>query len=337
MVIGILNFGEGLLWLHYLVFCIVASLGALQIAAAHARMVGLMLLTPRLSGWLGLALGVGAYVWFFTIQPDLFIPGLAGGELFTLFLGGFVVALVLALALGILSNRLLAPAGFRPPPAREPLTLNDGLGAELWVPANPAPPLVLALREAATDSLDVLSRALVARGAAVLLCDHAAVQGAVEFAERNAERFHPVKWYVMGVGRGADRALALAAENEKFRAALALGPFGRTANARAGLRWLRETDYITALQLTLRGGGISRGAAALHARVVYGDEDTLVQPEAARELYPNAVLVAGARHFTLAAMPATLRLAADSFDLRAAIPANRTASLASPARGEAGE
>ena len=97
MVIGILNFGEGLLPLTFLVMVTVASLGAIQIAAAQARLIGLLLLPIAYSRWLGAGLVAGSYIWFFSVQPGLFIPGLAGGELFTLFLIGFGLSVLISL------------------------------------------------------------------------------------------------------------------------------------------------------------------------------------------------------------------------------------------------
>ncbi len=126
MVIGILNFGEGLLGLNYLIFCTMASLGALQLVAAHARLVGLMFLPVPATRWLGAILVVGAFTWFFMVQPDLFIPGLAGGEFFTLFVVGFGGALVILLGLSVLANRVLVRAGWTLAPGRERVTLGDG-------------------------------------------------------------------------------------------------------------------------------------------------------------------------------------------------------------------
>ncbi len=334
MVIGILNFGDGLLWLTYWIFCIVGALGVLQIAAARARLIGLLLLPPQPSQWLGAALVAGAFVGFFTIQPDLFIPGLAGGEFFVEFFLGFGLAVLIALGLGILSNRIARPAPL-PPHARELIHLAEGQPAELWLPSQQAtPPLVLALREANADALDVLSGRLVTSGAAVLLCDQAFAPAAMKFAEQ----FNASRRYVMGVGRGADRALQLAATEQTLHGVLALAPFGNQANAAAGLRWLGETDYVSAFRATWRQGEIATGRASEHALVVYGDEDLLIPPERARQMFPDAILVAGARHWTLAAMPATFQLAVDLFEVHpSATRVSPIQTHAAAMRGEPGE
>ncbi|MGB8647983.1 MAG: hypothetical protein WCF84_22300 [Anaerolineae bacterium] len=337
MIIGILDFGEGLLSLNYLIFCAVASLGTIQIAAGHARLRGLLLFSPAFSRWFGLGLVGAAYAWFFTIQPDLFIPGLAGGELFTLFLIGFVLATLFALGFGMISCRLLQRLAAQQLDRREKIMLRDGCPAELWLPAAARAPLVLGLREADTDSLDTLSSELAAAGAAVLLCDESSAKAGAEWAERETERF--TSSYVMGVGRGADRALSLAVQYPRYNAVLALAPFGRTFNARPGLRWLRETDYLTALRATWRRGEIAPTAVSSGSRIIYGDEDLLIRPSVAREMYPNVIMVAGARHLTLAAMPAVLSLAADLFELHLHPPAAVHPATAHPsaARGDAGE
>ena len=338
MVIGILNFGEGLLALNYYLFCVLASLGAVQIAASHARLVGLLFWSPSISRWVGLALSAGAFSWFLTVQPDLFIPGLAGSELFVLCLLGFITAVLLSLGLGILSVRILKPRSPRLPPKRERLGW-QGQSAELWLPRGSLPPLVLALREADTDSLDILSGELVAGGVAVLLCAESALDKAVEYIARQSERLNPAHRYVIGVGRGADRALGLAARDPSFHGVVALAPLGRSENARPGLRWLRETDYLTAFRATWHKPPIPAAAPPPGARIIYGDEDLLMRPALARELYPGALMVAGARHMNLASMPAVLPLVAEVCQLH--LLQTTTGALPSApisrAHGEAGE
>jgi hypothetical protein len=328
MLFGLLNFGEGNLALNYLIFCIVASLGTVQFAAARARLIGLLLLPPKVSAWLGAGLVIGAYAWFFGTTPDLFIPGLAGGELSTLAALGFAISVVIALGLGVVSNRILNSPSVRPPYRRERIMLAKGKRAELWLPRAPLSPLVIALREADTDSLDVLCGEFVARGAAVILCDQALGQLAYEYAVQHAPRFNLSRLYVVGVGRGADRALSLQTrEDAKFRAVLALGPFGSAENARPGLRWLRETDYLTALRVTLGAKEVAACSSLANALVVYGEEDTLIAPPPHPPPWNGggikgggAVWVAGARHLTLARMRATLTLAGEWFELPPSVP-----------------
>lgn len=336
MLFGLLNFPEGSLAANYLIFCTVASLGAIQFAAARARLIGLLLVPPHVSAWLGLILVGGAYAWFFTVQPDLFIPGLAGGEFFAEFSTGFGLAVAVSLVFGFFAVRWRARSPYLPPPQREAVRLNDGTRVVLWLPRASNPPLILAFREASSDALQVLSGELVAGGAAVLLCEGATIEAALDFAEKHAARFHPTRRYALGVGRGADDALLLAARADaKLRAALALAPFVRKEHARPGLRWLRETDYLTAWQVAWRYRDIPPYRVPASAHIVYGLEDALVSPATARQLFPAALLVAEARHTTLAATPQVLRLAADLFDVR--VPALATARVRAPAQPVRGE
>lgn len=339
MVIWILNFGEGLLALNYLIFTTTASLGVIQFVASRGRLLGLMLFPPRVSRWVGLLLLTGSYAWFFAVQPDLFIPGLAGGEFFTLFLLGFLLASTISAALGIIATRLSGLPVTRARRIREPVALGHGAKGELWLPEQPTPALVLALREGGTDSLDHMSGKLVEAGAAVLLCDESAGEAAVQFVAENSDRFHPARRFAIGVGRGADRILQLAEGRAKFRAALALAPFGRKENARPGLRWLRETDLLAAFMATHKQVPAHGSSPSATVRIVYGDEDTLIPPSEARRLFPSALMVAGARHFTLARSTAARRLAVESFELRpSAITApSRSTAPTSQVSGGLGE
>ena len=337
MVIWILNFGEGSLAVNYLIFATAASLGVLQFVAGRGRLVGLMLFPAKVSEWLGLALLAGAYVWFFSVQPDLFIPGLAGGELFILFLGGFVTAVLVSIGLGIAANRFVYRAPFRSPHHREYVTLTGSQKGELWLTEGAGPPLVIALSESNTDSLDFLGSELVGGGAAVLLCNETTAEEAVHFVESNADRFHPTRRYAVGVGRGADRVLKLAGK-DMFCMVIALAPFGREENARPGLRWLGETDYLESLVAVSRRDEINSSIVSDNTSIIYGDEDTLIPPAVARQMHPSALMVAGARHFTLARTAATVRLALDLFELRgaAATPPEQVTASTSPLRGGPG-
>lgn len=316
MVIWILNFGDGFLAVNYLIFCTIASLGTLQFIAGRTRLIGFLLLPQKLSMWIGAILVVGAFVWFFTIQPDLFIPGLAGGEFFALFFGGFLVALFASILFGIVANQVIRRLLLHSPPRRESVSLGGGKKGELWLPEEENAPLVIVLRETATDAMDILASEIVASGAAALLCNADAVDDAHRFVNGGEELFHPTRRYAVGLGRGADQVLRLASDGEQYQAVLALAPFGSEENARPGLRWLQETDYLTALAVTWNGGKLTYREAPPTACVVYGDEDALIPPSLARRMYPSALMVAGARHFTLGRTPATKRLALDLFQLR---------------------
>jgi len=119
MFFDLLHFGSGPQAIHYFFFCLMALLGTIQgIAIRYGR--------PDLlwfEGWFGYALSggiiVGSFVWFFLTDQEIFIPGLAGGELFTLFVIAFVVAVPLTRAIAFAATRLRALALQPKSPARE--------------------------------------------------------------------------------------------------------------------------------------------------------------------------------------------------------------------------
>lgn len=83
---------------NYFILCFVACLGTLQWAAARNYNPALSWLGRRGLGRLGQAVGLflacGAFGWFFAVTPGLFRPGLAGGELSTLFVAAGLCALL---------------------------------------------------------------------------------------------------------------------------------------------------------------------------------------------------------------------------------------------------
>lgn len=72
--------GEDNLALYYILFCIIGSLGTLQFVAGKYARRDLTPFSPRVAQIIGATLVVFAFVWFFSVRADLFIPGLAGGE-----------------------------------------------------------------------------------------------------------------------------------------------------------------------------------------------------------------------------------------------------------------
>lgn len=85
---------------NYFILCFLACLGTLQWAAARQRKPALSWLGPWGLGGPGLGAGlllvVGSLSWFFATTPGLFVPGLAGGELSSLFVSGGLSALLVA-------------------------------------------------------------------------------------------------------------------------------------------------------------------------------------------------------------------------------------------------
>lgn len=95
---------------NYFLLAFLTCLGTLQWIAARRGRPGLSLLGPWGLGWPGAILGMGCVVssfgWFFLSTPGLFEPGLAGGELSTLFAAGGGCALVLARLAGALWQKI---------------------------------------------------------------------------------------------------------------------------------------------------------------------------------------------------------------------------------------
>lgn len=312
---GLLNLGEGILALNYLIFCALAGLGVIQFAAGRENLRGLMILPSKLNQWVGVALVAFAYLWFFTNQPDLFIPGLAGGELSTLSILGFGIGLIISIFLGILSFRVFRLPRPHQPFRKEYVSFKGNGNGKLWLPTGGAPPLVLAVRGSSTDYLELLAGELVRRGAAVLMCDQRQTKSALRFANDSIARFHPTRWYAIGTGVGADRVLSSdIAEEKRIRARLALAPFGSRENLRPGLRWLRETDLIAACRLTM-SADVLPVTVEVKAVIAYGEEDALIPPSAARSKFPAAIIVAGANHSNLGASEAVLNLVTEMFEL----------------------
>jgi len=108
---GWLMWGEGNLTPNYLLFCFIGSLGALQFVAGKYARRDLTPLPPRVAQVLGVILVVGAFVWFFNVEPGLFIPGLAGGELLVFSALGFILALVVVRVVAEFALRVTAWRG----------------------------------------------------------------------------------------------------------------------------------------------------------------------------------------------------------------------------------
>lgn len=106
MFFNLLHFTGGSLPYNYFLFAFVAALGVLQIVAARYNRSRLLIFAPNVSTALGCIMLVGAFVWFFNIQADLFIPGLAGGELFLEFAGAFASALIVTRLIALARMKL---------------------------------------------------------------------------------------------------------------------------------------------------------------------------------------------------------------------------------------
>lgn len=113
---GLLMLGEDNLALYYLLFCAVGFLGAIQFVAGTYARRDLTPLPPRAAQIAGAALVIFAFLWFFSVRADLFIPGLAGGEFVAYALAGFVCAYLVTRAVvwaAARGTQLRFPAGER--------------------------------------------------------------------------------------------------------------------------------------------------------------------------------------------------------------------------------
>ena len=92
MIFDLLHFGDGPQAINYFIFCLVAILGTLQAVAVRYARGDLVWFEGQGGYGLSALMIVGSFIWFFVTDKEIFIPGLAGGELFTIFVVAFIVA-----------------------------------------------------------------------------------------------------------------------------------------------------------------------------------------------------------------------------------------------------
>jgi hypothetical protein len=95
--------------IHYFAFCFVGILGAIQFAAVRYRRTDLLWVTGRGGYALSVTLLVGSFIWFFVTDQEIFIPGLAGGEFFTIFALALFCAVPLTRIAAVVLARMRAP------------------------------------------------------------------------------------------------------------------------------------------------------------------------------------------------------------------------------------
>ena len=110
MFLDLLHFGSGPQAIHYFVFCLAGILGTIQGVAVHYHRDDLLWFDGRGGYAFSVLVVAGSFVWFFLTDQEIFIPGLAGGELFTLFVAAFVVAVPITRAVAFFAARVRAPA-----------------------------------------------------------------------------------------------------------------------------------------------------------------------------------------------------------------------------------
>jgi hypothetical protein len=123
MLFNLLHFGSGPQAVNYFVFCLTAILGTIQGVAVRYNRSDLLWLDGRGGYLLGALTVAGGFVWFFVTDQEIFIPGLAGGELFTLFVAAFVVSIPVTRIIAFVATRMraLATVPERAPREKEPL------------------------------------------------------------------------------------------------------------------------------------------------------------------------------------------------------------------------
>ncbi len=107
----LLHFGTGAQAVHYVTFCFAAILGTLQMVATRFDRRDLKWFEGRGGYVVGALIVAASFIWFFAVDDEIFTPGLAGGELFLLFVIPFLVAVPLTRLVASAVNRLgwLAP------------------------------------------------------------------------------------------------------------------------------------------------------------------------------------------------------------------------------------
>ncbi len=108
MLLDLLHFGEGPQAIHYFTLCFFALLGTLQFVALRYHRRDLLWLNGQIGTVLSLLIIVASFAWFFVTDQEIFIPGLAGGELFTIFILAFLLAVPLTRMLAFLACQIVA-------------------------------------------------------------------------------------------------------------------------------------------------------------------------------------------------------------------------------------
>jgi hypothetical protein len=93
LLFDLLHFGTGLQAVHYFVFCFTAITGVLQWVATRYNLRDLVWFKGNGGYLFGPAAIIAGGVWFFLTDEEIFIPGLAGGELFLVFVGAFLASI----------------------------------------------------------------------------------------------------------------------------------------------------------------------------------------------------------------------------------------------------
>ncbi len=229
-------FPDGMLE-RYLLFSWLSVFGVLQLIAAHFRIAGLSIPGRHRWQWgypLGSILLGAAYFWFFgRVQHLIFVPGLAGTELFTIFATSTVLALGTTLTLVSVAHRTPEP----PRPPGEYVHFNPGRGT-FSRPAHTDPHLgVIAVTGLPDDKTPIaqLTDRLAQQGYVTLYIDLAA-DGPVAYPEvlarlpaacaylQNQTDINHGEVVLIGAGAGGDLVLRSAATDPSIAGVVAINP-----------------------------------------------------------------------------------------------------------------
>lgn len=327
----------------YFLFASVAIAGVLQAVAAYYRLVGLSLIRdierPLLGYLLGAALITGAFLWLFSTQDGIFIPGPAGAQFMLLFSIASICALGITLLLSTAIHRASSQHRRKGHSFdRQQVSFEWGQGM-LYVPQSQSPPwpaiCIVSNPEGGCDALGGLTSQMASNGFAALVVD------------LNTNRYPEVLTLLpmaisylsnrgdvdqgcigaMGIDLGGDLAICAAVSDERLKAVVALAPLFEEESAQPGLGLLREMTYLEAIRWSrfLDGGKLLAKLATvncvkkLDARpllIIYGKEDGLVSVEKVRRALGEKgelKLVQGERHMTLSNSPMVASMAAHWF------------------------
>lgn len=113
------HFGSGTQAVHYFIWCFVATLGTLQGVATRYRRRDLAWFEGRGGYVFGALAFLGGPVWFFWVDEEAFYPGLAGAELFAVFIAAFLSAVYCTRFIAMLLPRMRAVTTQAPARASE--------------------------------------------------------------------------------------------------------------------------------------------------------------------------------------------------------------------------
>lgn len=99
-----LDFGSGTQALHYFILCFVSILSAIEISSTLHRRQDLSWSGSRAGLYLGALAIAACFIWFFWVDSEIFIPGLAGGEMTAIFVAAFALAVPTARGIAYLAR-----------------------------------------------------------------------------------------------------------------------------------------------------------------------------------------------------------------------------------------